>query len=100
MSSKSKVIQALEDEQMSKEVPAFAPGDTIVVQPSPRPEALDRLGPIVFGPCTGGPDHPGHVKEVFADDRALTAVEWFGDQEADVRIAPPLAQDRDQLPEP
>ena len=32
MSSKSKVIQALEDEQMSKEVPAFAPGDTIVVQ--------------------------------------------------------------------
>ncbi|MGQ7244228.1 50S ribosomal protein L19 [Salinicola sp. V024] len=32
MSSKSKVIQALEDEQMGKEIPAFAPGDTIIVQ--------------------------------------------------------------------
>ncbi|WP_110655212.1 50S ribosomal protein L19 [Salinicola halimionae] len=32
MSSKSKVIQALENEQMSKEIPAFAPGDTIIVQ--------------------------------------------------------------------
>ncbi|GAB2781247.1 50S ribosomal protein L19 [Halomonas shantousis] len=32
MSSKNKVIQAIEAEQMSKEVPAFAPGDTIVVQ--------------------------------------------------------------------
>ncbi|SFH97069.1 50S ribosomal protein L19 [Modicisalibacter xianhensis] len=32
MSGKNKVIQALEAEQMSKEVPEFAPGDTIVVQ--------------------------------------------------------------------
>ena len=32
MSSKNKVIQAIEAEQMSKEIPAFAPGDTLVVQ--------------------------------------------------------------------
>ncbi|BBI48211.1 hypothetical protein HORIV_06320 [Vreelandella olivaria] len=32
MSSKSKVIQAIESEQMGKEIPTFAPGDTIVVQ--------------------------------------------------------------------
>jgi large subunit ribosomal protein L19 len=32
MSGKNKVIQAIEAEQMSKEVPAFAPGDTVVVQ--------------------------------------------------------------------
>lgn len=32
MSSKNSVIQALEAEQMSKEIPAFAPGDTVVVQ--------------------------------------------------------------------
>ncbi|WFF40566.1 50S ribosomal protein L19 [Salinicola endophyticus] len=32
MSSKNKVIQALENEQMNKEIPAFAPGDTVVVQ--------------------------------------------------------------------
>nr|WP_297459620.1 50S ribosomal protein L19 [uncultured Halomonas sp.] len=32
MSSKNKVIQALESEQMEKAVPAFAPGDTVVVQ--------------------------------------------------------------------
>ncbi|KFF48255.1 MULTISPECIES: 50S ribosomal protein L19 [Salinicola] len=32
MSSKNKVIQALENEQMNKDIPAFAPGDTVVVQ--------------------------------------------------------------------
>ncbi|SDM07300.1 LSU ribosomal protein L19P [Modicisalibacter muralis] len=32
MSGKNKVIQALEAEQMEKAVPAFAPGDTVVVQ--------------------------------------------------------------------
>ena len=32
MSSKNKLIQAIENEQMAKEIPAFAPGDTIVVQ--------------------------------------------------------------------
>ncbi|WP_251976960.1 50S ribosomal protein L19 [Salinicola avicenniae] len=32
MSSKNQIIQALESEQMSKEIPAFAPGDTVIVQ--------------------------------------------------------------------
>lgn len=32
MSSKNKIIQALENEQLKKDVPAFAPGDTVVVQ--------------------------------------------------------------------
>ncbi len=32
MSSKSNIIQQIEAEQMNKEVPAFAPGDTVVVQ--------------------------------------------------------------------
>ncbi|MBZ5876594.1 50S ribosomal protein L19 [Chromohalobacter israelensis] len=32
MSSKNKVIQALETEQMGKNVPEFAPGDTVTVQ--------------------------------------------------------------------
>lgn len=32
MSSKSTIIQQIEAEQMNKEVPAFAPGDTVVVQ--------------------------------------------------------------------
>ncbi|MDW5376250.1 50S ribosomal protein L19 [Halomonas sp. HP20-15] len=32
MSSKNKVIQALEAEQMEKAVPEFSPGDTVVVQ--------------------------------------------------------------------
>jgi large subunit ribosomal protein L19 len=43
MSSKSKVIQALEDEQMSKEVPAFAPGDTIIVQVKVVEGSRERL---------------------------------------------------------
>lgn len=32
MSSKNTIIQQIEAEQMTKEIPAFAPGDTIVVQ--------------------------------------------------------------------
>ncbi|MDR5875323.1 50S ribosomal protein L19 [Halomonas sp. CUBES01] len=43
MSSKNKVIQALETEQMSKEVPNFAPGDTIVVQVKVKEGNRERL---------------------------------------------------------
>ena len=43
MSSKNKVIQAIEAEQMSKEVPAFAPGDTIVVQVKVKEGTRERL---------------------------------------------------------
>ena len=43
MSSKNKVIQALESEQMSKEIPAFAPGDTIVVQVKVKEGNRERL---------------------------------------------------------
>lgn len=32
MSSKNKIIQELENEQLKQDVPAFAPGDTVVVQ--------------------------------------------------------------------
>lgn len=43
MSSKNKVIQALEAEQMSKEVPAFAPGDTVIVQVKVKEGTRERL---------------------------------------------------------
>jgi|TARA_Y100001951_G_scaffold91409_1_gene85365 large subunit ribosomal protein L19 len=43
MSSKNKVIQAIEAEQMSKEIPAFAPGDTIVVQVKVKEGTRERL---------------------------------------------------------
>ncbi|MGS2742618.1 50S ribosomal protein L19 [Halomonas sp. LS-001] len=43
MSSKNKVIQALESEQMSKEIPAFSPGDTIVVQVKVKEGTRERL---------------------------------------------------------
>ncbi|MDN6297603.1 MAG: 50S ribosomal protein L19 [Halomonas sp.] len=41
--SKNKVIQALEAEQMNKEIPAFAPGDTIVVQVKVKEGSRERL---------------------------------------------------------
>ena len=43
MSSKNMVIQAIEAEQMSKEIPAFAPGDTIVVQVKVKEGTRERL---------------------------------------------------------
>jgi large subunit ribosomal protein L19 len=39
----SKVIDAIEQEQMSKEVPEFAPGDTVVVQVKVSEGERDRL---------------------------------------------------------
>ncbi|MFI0474300.1 50S ribosomal protein L19 [Halomonas sp. HMF6819] len=43
MSSKNKVIQAIENEQMGKEIPGFAPGDTIVVQVKVKEGTRERL---------------------------------------------------------
>ncbi|GAA5170876.1 MULTISPECIES: 50S ribosomal protein L19 [Halomonadaceae] len=43
MSSKNKVIQALEAEQMEKAVPEFSPGDTVIVQVKVVEGARERL---------------------------------------------------------
>ena len=39
----SKIIEALEDEQMGKEIPKFSPGDTIVVQVKVKEGTRERL---------------------------------------------------------
>ena len=39
----NKIIQQLEAEQMNKEIPAFAPGDTIVVQVKVKEGDRQRL---------------------------------------------------------
>jgi large subunit ribosomal protein L19 len=39
----SKVIEALEQEQMSKDVPAFSPGDTVLVQVKVKEGSRERL---------------------------------------------------------
>ena len=42
----SKIIEAIEQEQMGKELPPFAPGDTIVVQVKVKEGARERLQAI------------------------------------------------------
>ena len=39
----SKIIEAIEQEQMGKEIPAFSPGDTIVVQVKVKEGTRERL---------------------------------------------------------
>ncbi len=39
----SKIIEALEQEQMSKDVPEFSPGDTVVVQVKVKEGSRERL---------------------------------------------------------
>ena len=39
----SKIIEAIEQEQMNKELPEFSPGDTIVVQVKVREGTRERL---------------------------------------------------------
>ena len=41
--SKNKIIQQLEAEQMQKEIPSFAPGDTVVVQVRVKEGTRERL---------------------------------------------------------
>jgi large subunit ribosomal protein L19 len=41
--SKNKIIAALEAEQMTKEIPAFGPGDTVVVQVKVKEGSRERL---------------------------------------------------------
>ena len=39
----SKIIEAIEQEQMGKEIPKFAPGDTVVVQVKVKEGERERL---------------------------------------------------------
>jgi large subunit ribosomal protein L19 len=39
----SKIIEAIESEQMGKEIPKFSPGDTVVVQVQVKEGARERL---------------------------------------------------------
>lgn len=39
----SKIIEAIDQEQMGKDIPAFSPGDTIVVQVKVKEGARERL---------------------------------------------------------
>jgi large subunit ribosomal protein L19 len=39
----SKIIEAIENEQMGKEIPRFAPGDTVVVQVKVKEGTRERL---------------------------------------------------------
>ena len=43
MSNKNLIIQSIEKEQMEKEIPAFAPGDTVVVQVKVKEGNRERL---------------------------------------------------------
>jgi large subunit ribosomal protein L19 len=43
MTSKTSIIAALEKEQMSKEIPEFSPGDTVVVQVKVKEGTRERL---------------------------------------------------------
>ncbi|WP_323751283.1 50S ribosomal protein L19 [Marinobacter sp.] len=43
MSGKNNIISQLETEQMTKELPAFAPGDTVVVQVRVKEGSRERL---------------------------------------------------------
>jgi large subunit ribosomal protein L19 len=39
----SKIIEAIENEQMGKEIPKFAPGDTVIVQVKVKEGSRERL---------------------------------------------------------
>ena len=67
MSSKNKVIQALETEQMSKKVPEFSPGDTVTVQVKVvegSRERLQALEGVVIGKRNRGLNSAFTVRKI------------------------------------
>jgi large subunit ribosomal protein L19 len=67
MSGRNKIIQALEAEQMEKEIPAFGPGDTIVVQVLVKEGTRERqqaFEGIVIGKRNRGLDSAFTVRKI------------------------------------
>ena len=65
--SKHKIIQQLEDEQMGKEIPAFGPGDTVVVQVKVKEgnrERLQAFEGVVIGKRTRGLNSSFTVRKI------------------------------------
>ncbi|MGI9277235.1 MAG: 50S ribosomal protein L19 [Endozoicomonas sp.] len=67
MMSKNRIIQALEAEQMEKEIPTFAPGDTVVVQVKVKEgnrERLQAFEGVVIGKRTRGLNSAFTVRKI------------------------------------
>ena len=65
--SKNRIIQALEAEQMEKEIPTFAPGDTVVVQVKVKEgnrERLQAFEGVVIGKRTRGLNSAFTVRKI------------------------------------
>ena len=67
MSGKNKIIQALETEQMEKDIPEFGPGDTVVVQVRVKEgnrERLQAFEGIVIGKRNRGVNSAFTVRKI------------------------------------
>ncbi|MFP3979403.1 MULTISPECIES: 50S ribosomal protein L19 [Marinobacter] len=67
MSGKNNIINQLETEQMTKEVPAFAPGDTVVVQvrvTEGNRERLQAFEGVVIGKRNRGMNSAFTVRKI------------------------------------
>ena len=72
----NKIIQQLEAEQMSKEIPAFAPGDTVVVQVKVKEGTRERLQAYVLSRPTArwSTAWPSSVAVTYAKPSCTTCV--------------------------
>ena len=67
MSNKNPIIAAIEAEQMSKELPPFAPGDIVVVQVKVKEgnrERLQAFEGVVIGKCNRGVNSAFTVRKI------------------------------------
>ncbi|TNF01664.1 MAG: 50S ribosomal protein L19 [Gammaproteobacteria bacterium] len=67
MSNKNPIIAAIEAEQMDKELPAFAPGDTVVVQVKVKEgnrERLQAFEGVVIGKRSRGVNSAFTVRKI------------------------------------
>ena len=85
----SKVIEAIEQEQMSKEIPEFAPGDTVVVQVKVKEgnrERLQAFEGVVIGKRNRGLNSSFTVRKIAHGEGVERVFQTYSPQIAEIMV--------------
>lgn len=89
MSNKTPLIQQLEAEQMTKEVPVFAPGDTVVVQVKVVEGTRERLQAyegVVIGKRNRGLNSAFTVRKISSGVGVERTFQTYSPQVAEIEV--------------
>ena len=85
----SKIIEAIEQEQMSKEIPEFAPGDTVVVQVRVKEgnrERLQAFEGVVIARRNRGLNSSGTVRKISHGEGVERVFQTYSPLVEDIKV--------------